>query len=209
MRLLLELDFSYLHTLKTDCIRKLPIFSKVRCIEYCSSEFQDYKNIYDIQYVSILTKSYCNAVHYNYHLELLSYCCNPFSVMPKISTYLFRRCCELILINCGITDKALSEFMNILNYFVNVKTIHLDFNKLTFEDCVLPCCTSELFKNLNYFSAQYNSIKDSGAIALAKILKETSTKLKILDLLGNPITEKCVESLGKDFEVLKRRSVHE
>ena len=203
VRLLLELDFSNLHTLKTGCIRKLPIFSNVRCIEYYSSEVRDYKNKNDIQYVSILIKNYCNAVHYIYHSEMLSYCCNPINVMPKIKTYLFRRCCKLILINCGITDEALSELMNILIYFVNVETIHLDFNKLTFEDCVLPSGTSELFINLNYFSAQYNSIQDSGAIALAKILKVTSTKLKILDLLGNPITEKCVESLGKDFEDCK------
>ena len=200
VRLLQDLDFSNLHTVKTCCIRKLPIFSKVRCIEYYSSEIRDYENKNDIQYVGILTKEYCNAVHYNYHSELLSYCCNPINVMPKINTYLFRRCRTLMLINCGITD---AELMNILSYFVNVETIHLDFNKLTFEDCVLPSGTSELFKNLNYFSAQYNSIKDSGAIALAKILKVTSTKLKRLDLLGNSITEKCVETLGKDFEDCK------
>ena len=203
VRLLLDLDFSNLHTVKNGCIRKLPIFSKVRCIEYYSSEIRDYTIKNDLQYVSILTRNYCNAVHYNYHSEMLSYCCNPINVMPKINTYLFRRCRTLMLINCGITDEALSELMNILSYFVNVETIHLDFNKLTFEDCVLPSGTSELFKNLNYFSAQYNSIKDSGAIALAKILKVTSTKLKRLDLLGNSITEKCVETLGKDFEDCK------
>ena len=92
VRLLLELHFSNLHTLKTGSIRKLPIFSKVRCIEYYSSEVRDYNNRNDIQYVGILTKEYCNAVHYNYHSELLSYCCNPINVMPKINTYLFRRC---------------------------------------------------------------------------------------------------------------------
>ena len=42
----------------------------------------------------------------------------------------------LILINCGIADEAFSELMDIFNYFVKINTIHLDFNKLTFEDCV-------------------------------------------------------------------------
>ena len=199
VRLLQDLEFSNLRTLKTghiSSINKLPIASKLHYIEYNSSEVQDYKAY--VHYVHLLTKYHCNAVHYNVHFEMLSYCCNPINLMPKTNIDLFQRCRKLILINCGITDETFSELMNIFNYFVNVETIHLDFNKLTFEDNVLPLCTSEMFKNLSYFSARCNSIQDSGAIALAKILGLASTKkLEILDLQGNPITEIRLKTFRK------------
>ena len=199
VRLLQDLEFSNLCTLKTghiSSINKLPIASKLHYIEYNSSEVQDYKAYF--HYVHLLTKYHCNAVHYNIHFEMLSYCCNPINLMPKTNIDLFQRCRKLILINCGITDETFSELLNIFNFFVNVEIIHLDFNKLTFEDCVLPLGTSEMFKNLSYFSARCNSIQDSGAIALAKILRLASTKkLEILDLQGNPITEKRLKTFRK------------
>ena len=200
VRLLQDLEFSNLCSLKIhhiSSISKIPISSKLHYIEYNSSEVQDYNEYF--HHVGIVTKNYCNAVHYNVRFEMLSYCCNPISLMPKTNTELFKRCRKLILINCGITDEAFSELMNISNYFVNVDTFHLDFNKLTLKDCVLPSGTSEVFKNLSHFSAQCNSIKDSEAIALAKVLQLASSKLKILNLQGNPITEKCAETLSKDF----------
>ena len=204
VKLFQNLEFSNLHSLKiyfsirSNNQLKLPIASKVHYVEYISSykrmRYTDY-----FEHIGILTENYCTAVHYIRHLEMLSYCCNPINVMPKTNMELFQRCRKLILINCGITDEALSELMNIFNYFVNVDTIHLDFNKLTFEDCVLPPGTSEVFINLSYFSAQCNSIQDSGAIALAKLLKLASTSFKILDLQGNPITDKGAETIRKMF----------
>ena len=203
IKLFQNLEFSNLHSLKiylqlrnTNQL-KLPIASKVQYVEYSSYETMYYEHHF--YRIGTLTENYCTAVHYNYHFEMLSYCCNPINVMPKTNMELFQRCRKLILINCGITDKVLSELMNIFNYFVNVDTIHLDFNKLNFENCVLPSDTSEVFKNLRYFSAQCNSIQDSGAISLAKLLNLASTKLEKLDLQGNPITDKGVETIKKIF----------
>ena len=193
-----HLEFSNLRTLKislNSTSDAMPIAPKLDYIEYTRrSDVQNYK-----EYVGILTKKYCTAVHYDFHFEMLSFCCNPISLMPKTNTELFQRCRYLILINCGITDEAFSELIQIFNYFVNVETIHLDFNKLTFKDCVLQPGTSKVFKNLSHFSAQCNFIQDSGAIALAKVLKLASTKLITLHLQGNPINEKCVETIRQDF----------
>ena len=205
VKLLEGLEFSNLRTLKIrlDVSQDIiPIAAKLDYIEYDINEFKRYKKYLD--HVGTLTKKYCHLVHYNCYVEMLSYCCNPISLMPKTNMELFQRCRKLILINCGITDEAFSELMNIFNYFVNVETIHLDFNKLTFEDCVLPPSrTREVFKNLSYFSAQCNSIQDAGAIALARVLKLASIKLKILDLQGNPITKEGVKTLRKDFKDCK------
>ena len=204
-KLLEGLEFSNLRTLKIslDVSRdKIPITAKLDTIEYDINKFKSYENNFD--HVGILTKHYCHSVHYICHYEMLSYCCNPINLMPKTNIELFQRCRTLVLINCGITDEAFSELMNVFNYFVNVETIHLDFNKLTFEDCVLPPSrTNEVFKNLSYFSAQCNSIEDAGAIALGSVLKLASINLKILDLQGNPITEEGVKTLRKDFKDCK------
>ena len=170
-------EFSNLRTLKISLNSSrdvMPIAPKLDYIEYNSSRIWHYKANFEL--VGILTKNYCNAVQYNCSLEMFSYCCNPISCMPKTNTELFQRCQYLILIKCGITDEVFSELMNIFNNFVNIKTIHLDFNTLTFED-LLQTGASNVFKNLINFSAQFNSIQDSGAIALAKVLKVASTKL--------------------------------
>ena len=204
VKLLEGLEFSNLRTLKIslDVSRdKIPIAVKLDNIEYDINEFKSYEKYFN--HVGILTKQYCHLVYYNCRYEMLSYCCNPINLMPKTNMELFQRCRELILINCGITDEAFSELMNIFNLLVNVETIHLDFNKLTFEDCVLPPGTREVFKNLSYFSAQCNSIQDAGAIALAGVLKLASINLKILDLQRNPITEEGVKTLKKDFKDCK------
>ena len=205
VKLLEGLEFSNLRTLKIPLDLsgdKIPITAKLDTIEYDINKFKSYENYFN--HVGILTKHYCHSVHYICHYELLSYCCNPINLMPKTNMELFQRCRTLVLINCGITDEAFSELMNVFNYFVNVETIHLDFNKLTFEDCVLPPSrTKEVFKNLSYFSAQCNSIEDAGAIALGSVLKLASINLKILDLQGNPITEEGVKTLRKDFKDCK------
>ena len=204
VKLLEGLEFSNLRTLKILGVSgdKIPITAKLDTIEYDINKFKSYEEYFN--HVGILTKHYCHSVHYICHYEILSYCCNPINLMPKTNMELFQRCRTLVLINCGITDEAFSELMNVFNYFVNVETIHLDFNKLTFEDCVLPPSrTKEVFKNLSYFSAQCNCIEDAGAIALGSILKLASINLKILDLQENPITKEGVKTLRKDFKDCK------
>ena len=153
------------------------------------------------RYLKCISEICCGAVHYNYSFEMLSYCGNPISLMPKTNTELFQRCRKLTLINCGITDEAFSELMKIFNYFANVETIHLDFNKLTFN--MLSPGIKILFINICHFSAQCNSIQDSGAMALVKVLV-ASTAIETLELQGNPITAECVEGIEKTFENHKK-----
>ena len=173
---------------------KLSNLSKLGYIYYNTSSLNEY-----LKLICVLSAICCGAVHYNYSFEMLSYCCNPIYLMPKANMELFLRCCKLILISCGITDEILSELMNVFNHFVNVDTIHLDFNKLTFENIVLPPVADGVFNKVRHFSAQCNFIEDSGAIALAKSLV-ASTRLEILDLQGNLITEEAVKILRKDFK---------
>jgi len=204
-KLLRKLKFSNLRTLKINLfssVNEIPIDSNLDYIEYDSSKVyeckvNDYRDY--LWCVGVLTKCFCSAIHYNRHFEMLSYCCNPIKAIPRNNTDLFQRCHKLILIDCGITDETLSELMGIFNYFVNVDTIHLDFNKLTFENSVLQTGTYNVFNNICLFSAQYNSIQDSGAVKLAEAL-EASCTLETLHLQGNLITEKGVGGLRKCFE---------
>ena len=173
---------------------KLSNLSKLGYVYYDTSSLKEY-----LKLICVLSAICCGAVHYNYSFEMLSYCCNPIYLMPKANMELFLRCCKLILISCGITDETLSELMNVFNHFVDVDTIHLDFNKLTFENIVLPPVADRVFNKVRHFSAQCNFIEDSGAIALAKSLV-ASTRLETLDLQGNLITEEAVKILRKDFK---------
>ena len=169
-------------------------FSKLRCVYYGTSILKEY-----LKRICLLSEICCGAVYYNFGFEMLSYCCNPIHLMPKTNMELFLRCRKLILISCGITDETLSELINVFNLFVNVDTIHLDFNKLTFENIELLSYADRIFNKICHFSVQCNFIEDSGAIALAKSLV-ASTSLKTLDLQGNQITEEAVKILRKDFK---------
>ena len=169
---------------------------------YKLSSLRDY-----LRCVLLLSEICCGAVAYNRFFEMLSYCSSPIDLMPKTNMELFLRCRKLVLISCGITDETLSELINIFNHFVNVDTIHLDFNKLTFENIVLPSGVDGVFSKICHFSAQYNSIQDSGAIELAKAL-ESSAALEKLNLQGNLITEKGVKMLRKNFKKYNKFHLH-
>ena len=168
--------------------------SKLGYVYYDTSSLKEY-----LKSICLLSEICCGAVHYNCCFKMLSYCCNPINLMPKTNMDILLRCRKLVLISCGITDETLSELINISNQFVNVDTIHLDFNKLTFENIVLPSGADGVFDKICLFSAQCNFIQDSGAIVLAKALL-ASTSLETLDLQGNLITEECVKTLRGTFE---------
>ena len=189
-----SVDISRPHKVKLLHNLKSSNFSKLRYVYYDTSILKE-----DLKLICLLSEICCGAVHYNFGFEMLSYCCNPIHLMPKTNMELFLRCRKLILISCGITDETLSELMNVSNHFVNVDTIHLDFNKLTFENIVLPSVADGVFNNIRHFSAQCNFIKDSGSIELAKSLV-ASASLETLDLQGNLISEEAVKILRKDFK---------
>ena len=172
----------------------------------CPKENSSIENDY---FFFLLMKAFSNLIWYNSTYQTI--CCynGTFQSFPQTSMEYIQSCSKLVLINCGITDDDLKLLVESMTIFTELCTLRLDFNRITGKGAILLSnllvkvkCTS-----LEVFSAQFNQIDDSGALALAKALVLMSN-LKILDLQCNPITDngasdliKTVKDLSKNFQV--------
>ena len=160
-------------------------------------------------YIFMLMEAFSNVICFNSTYQAICCCNGAFQSFPQTSMEYVQSCSKLVLINCGITDNDLKLLVESMTIFTELRTLRLDFNRLTGMGATLLSnllvkvkCTS-----LEVVSAQCNQIDDSGALAIAKALVRM-TKLKILDLQGNPITDngasaliKTVKDLSEDFQV--------
>ena len=158
---------------------------------------------------AILLEAFSNAICFNSTSRTI--CCynGAFQSFSQTSMEYFQRCSKLVLINCGITDDDLKLFVESMSIFTELRTLRLDFNRITGKGETL--LSSLLVKvkctSLEVFSAHCNQIDDSGALAIAKALVRM-TNLKILDLQGNPITDNgasalimTLKDLSEDFHL--------
>ena len=181
--------------------------TKFELIHYvCPKEKSYIDNDY---FIFMLMKAFSNVICFNSTCRAI--CCynGAFQSFPQTSMEYVQCCSELILINCGITDDNLKLLVESMTIFTKLRTLRLDFNRITGKGATL--LSSLLVKvkctSLEVVSAQCNQIDDSGALAIAKALVPMYN-LKILDLQGNPITDngasaliKTVKDLSKDFQV--------
>ena len=181
--------------------------TKVVLIHY---EYSKEKSSIDNDYfIFKLMEAFSNAICFNSTNRAI--CCynGAFQSFPQTSMEYVQSCSKLVLINCGITDDDLKLLVESMTIFTELRTLRLDFNRLTGKGETL--LSSLLVKvkctSLEVVSAQCNQIDDSGALAIAKSLVRMSN-LKILDLQGNPITDngasaliKTLKDLSKDFLV--------
>ena len=160
-------------------------------------------------FISMLIEAISNVNCFNSTYRAL--CCynGAFQSFHQTSMEYVQSCSKLVLINCGITDDDLKLLVESRTIFTELRTLRLDFNRITGKGATLLSnllvrvkCTS-----LEVVSAQCNQIDDSGALTIAKALVGMSN-LKILDLQGNPITDngasaliKTVKDISKDFQV--------
>ena len=157
----------------------------------------------------ILLEAFSNVICFNSTCRTICCCNRAFQSFPQTSMEYFQRCSKLVLINCGITDADLKLLVESMSIFTELRTLRLDFNRITGKGATL--LSSLLVKvkctSLEVFSAHCNQIDDSGALAIAKALVRM-TNLKILDLQGNPITDNgasalimTLKDLSEDFQV--------
>ena len=179
-----------------------PVLIHYACPKGTSSIENDYV-------IFMMMEAFSNAICFNSTYRAI--CCynGVFQSFPQTSMEYVQSCSKLVLINCGITDDDLKLLVESMTIFTELRTLRLDFNRLTGKGETL--LSSLLVKvkctSLEVVSAQCNQIDDSGALAIAKALVRMSN-LKILDLQGNPITDngasaliKTVKDLSKDFQV--------
>ena len=165
--------------------------------------------IYNDYFIFLLMEAFSNVICFNSTDQTI--CCynGAFQSFPQTSMEYVQSCSELALINCGFTDDDLKLLVESMTIFTELRTLCLDFNRITGKGATL--LSSLLVKvkctSLEVVSAQCNQIDDSGALVIAKALVRMSN-LKILDLQGNPITDngasaliKTVKDLSKDFQV--------
>ena len=195
----------------SDSIKALKLLSfrstKLVLIHYvCPKGTSSIDNDY---YISMLMKEFSNVICFNSTYQTICCCNGAFQSFPQTSMEYVQSCSKLVLINCGITDKDLKLLVESMTIFTELRTLRLDFNRITGKGATL--LSSLLVKvkctSLEVVSAQCNQIDDSGALAIAKALVRMSNH-KILDLQGNPITDngasaliKTVKDLSKDFQV--------
>ena len=159
--------------------------------------------------IFILLEAFSNEICFNSTSRTI--CCynGAFQSFSQTSMEYFQRCSKLVLINCGITDDELKLLVESMSIFTELRTLRLDFNRITGKGATL--LSSLLVKvkctSLEVFSAHCNQIDDSGALAIAKALVRM-TNLKILDLQGNPITDNgasalimTLKELSEDFHL--------
>ena len=171
-------------------------------IHYACSKGKSIENDY---YIFMLMEAFSNAICFNSTYQTI--CCynGAFQSFLPTSMEYVQHCSELVLINCVITDDDLKLLVESMTIFTELRTLRLDFNRITGKGATL--LSSLLVKvkctSLEVVSAQCNQIDDSGALAIAKALVRMSN-LKILDLQGNPITDNGASALikiSKDFQV--------
>ena len=160
-------------------------------------------------FIFMLMKAFSNVICFNSTYRAI--CCynGAFQSFPQTSMEYVQSCSKLVLINCGITDDDLKLLVESMTIFTELRTLRLDFNRITGKGATLLSSLQVKVKctSLEVVSAQCNQIDDSGALAIAKALVRMFN-LKILDLQGNLITNngasaliKTVKDFSKDFQV--------
>ena len=145
-------------------------------------------------FILMLMEAFSNVICFNITCRTICCCNGAFQLFPQTSMEYFQRCSELVLINCGITDNELKLFVESMTIFTELRTLHLDFNRITGKGATLLSSLLVKCTSLEIVSAHCNQIDDSGALAIAKALVRM-TNLKILDLQGNPITDNGASAL--------------
>ena len=106
----------------------------------------------------------------------------------------------LLLVNCNLHDQDV-EYLTTTVKLDNVKTLCLDFNKLTCSSAKNLAKSFPLLTKLTHLSISCNLIGNDGAKALAKALPQVRT-LTELDLQGNKIGDEgaiAIAQAVKDF----------
>ena len=107
--------------------------------------------------------------------------CNLDMKLPRVSKFL--NFSILLLVNCNLQDQDV-EYLTTTVKLDNVKTLRLDFNKLTCRGAKSLAESFPLLVNLTHLSISCNFISNDGATALAKQLPHVRN-LSELDLQGN------------------------
>ena len=106
----------------------------------------------------------------------LVFCCNtPFS---HTSLKDLSSCSHLVLINCNINDDDVKWLIQSTNSWTELRTLRLDFNKITKWGAFLLCLLINKCTRLNVFSAHCNKIDYFGARELAIALAYLSNPPK-------------------------------
>ena len=116
----------------------------------------------------------------------------------SISQGKFSQCCEIVLVNCGITDEGAETLAVGLNPSV-LESIVLDFNRISDSGAVALAACIAGCTVVREISIQCNSIGDTGALAIAEALVDCNS-LRILDLQGNLLGNKGAEAIVKTME---------
>ena len=168
--------------------------TKLVLIQYACPKEKSY--IENNALIFMLLEAFSNEICFNSTSRTI--CCynGAFQSFSQTSMEYFQRCSKLVLINCGITDDDLKLLVESMSIFTELRTLRLDFNRITGKGATL--LSSLLVKvkctSLEVFSAHCNQIDDSGALAIAKALVRM-TNLKLLDLQGNRITDNGASAL--------------
>ena len=124
--------------------------------------------------------------------------CNLDIKLPRVSNFL--NFSILLLVNCNLHDQDIEYLISTVK-LDSIKTLHLDFNKLTCTSAKNLAESFPLLIKLTHLSISCNLIGNDGAIALAKALPQVKT-LTELDLQGNKIGDSGAIAIAlavKDF----------
>ena len=159
---------------------------------YVESEHESHKKSLMI----ILNIFQCKVVP----LSSISYglLCNLDVKLPRVSKFL--NLSILVLVNCNLDDKDVAYLTTTVKLDC-VKTLRLDFNKLTCRSAKNLAESFPFLTKLTHLSISCNVIGNDGATALAKALPD-ARNLSELDLQGNKIGDDGAIAIAhavKDF----------
>ena len=141
---------------KSDSVEVLKMLkfrsTKLVLIQYAFSK--EKSSIENDTLIFQLLEVFSNVICFNSICRAICCCNDAFQSFPQTSMEYFQRCSKLVLINCGITDDELKLLVKSMTIFTELRTLHLDFNRITgkgvtvLSSLLVKCTSLEVFSAL-------------------------------------------------------------